>query len=367
MRTTFAAIVVLATLAGARTATAADLSAPAVPVYKSIPAVAEPGGWYVFLDGAYDRVGLPSNALGTWHTLSSAFPFTDVGPIQSFNPSLNAAGVRGGIGYFIPGTHFRLELNGSYVKGNGNQSQTSTVVAPKGITPVLLNGTDPIVSGFACDPTGVTCSLAGHLTTDYDSWLINAKAAYDFKWGRSTVISPFALFFGGSSNNDQTFSQVLAQSAGGTSQFSFYSASTALKWNDFGARAGFDSATPLNDWLTWSLTGSVGVAERMVSLAGSDAGSFSSGVFFATGASAISSSTTTTALVANVESGFAIKPWRSVTLRAFGGVNFDSRVPGISAPGFVGSVLAPTGAIPAAINFSSEFSYYAGGGAVVKF
>ena len=36
------------------------------------------------------------------------------------------------------------------------------------------------------------------------------------------------------------------------------------------------------------------------------------------------------AFIANLETGFAVKPLSSLTLRAFGGVNFDNRVPGIS-------------------------------------
>jgi hypothetical protein len=55
----------------------------------------------------------------------------------------------------------------------------------------------------------------------------------------------------------------------------------------------------------------------------------------------------------------------AVTLRAFGGVNYDNRVPGITNPTFPDS--APTSMTPAAIYFANETSYYGGGGFLARF
>jgi hypothetical protein len=54
-------------------------------------------------------------------------------------------------------------------------------------------------------------------------------------------------------------------------------------------------------------------------------------------------------------------------LKAFGGLNFDSNVPGISAATYTGSANAPTATTPAGIKFSSETSYYAGGRLTIGF
>lgn len=57
-----------------------------------------------------------------------------------------------------------------------------------------------------------------------------------------------------------------------------------------------------------------------------------------------------------------------VTLRAFGGLNFDNATPGIRAPSFIGTLngfTAPT--VAAGIGYSETTSYYAGGGLRVGF
>jgi hypothetical protein len=109
----------------------------------------------------------------------------------------------------------------------------------------------------------------------------------------------------------------------------------------------------------------VGVAARDVSLNGSDVAASTIGM---AGASSLSTSATTTAVVANAETGFSVKVTPATTLRGFVGVNFDSRVPGITAPTWASLTgFVELGATPASISYSSETSYYAGGGIAVKF
>ncbi len=81
--------------------------------------------------------------------------------------------------------------------------------------------------------------------------------------------------------------------------------------------------------------------------------------------SSIAADADTTPFLANAEASLTLKPWSRVTLRGFVGLNYDSRVPGIAAPFVNGPCCA--GAIPAGIKFEQETSYYAGGGATVKF
>ena len=259
-----------------------------------------------------------------------------------------------------------MEANGSYVRADGTQDQTGAVTSKGFVDPVFLNGV-PTTSAYTCDAV-LKCSSAGQLSTSYVSWQAGGKIAYDMQWAGPVSVSPFVALFGGSNRSSQTLSQTFLQTGLGFVDNGTYGASTALTWNDFGGRIGLDAVAPVTNWLSWSFAGSVGLADRMALLTGSDS-AFSTGVApgIFNGASAISTSATTTAFVANLESGFAIKPMPSVTLRAFGGVNFDNRVPGVSAPSYAGPILAPTGATSAAISFSTETSYYAGAGAIWKF
>jgi hypothetical protein len=335
-------------------ASAADLLA--APVYKSSPAVS-PSGWYMYEDGMYDSVRLPTYALG-FHTFGTAGLSPDTGALNTFSPQANGGSGRGGIGYYFPSSQLRLELGGSYVSTNSKQNVGPTTSTVGLIGPVLLSGT--LEGGaFFCS---LVCTSAGQLNSSYTSWQVDGKVAYGMKWG-GVEVSPFATLFGGSSRNNQTLSQSLSVFVNSVA----YSANTALTWNDFGGRLGLDATVPLTNWLSWSFSGSAGLANRMVSLNGSDTASDIVGSTIAfSGASTISASTATTAFVGNFESGFGVKLMRSMTLRAFGGVNFDNRVPGISMPAAT-NAFTTAATSPAGINFSSETSYYAGGGAIWNF
>jgi hypothetical protein len=352
-------VAVVAALAAAPAAFAADVLAPA-PVYTKAPEAAATG-WYTFIDGIYDRVHLPTYALGLHNGGAAATNFADIGPVSSFDPKLDGGGLRGGVGYHLPGTSWRLELGGSYIEANGSQRQSATTTADSAGF-VFLNGTAPLASKFCT--TGLACTTDGQLTSAYKSWQINGKAAYDATWGGATI-SPFVALFGGSSRNDQTLNQSLVRtSLGVVTDNLTYDAGTSLRWNDFGARFGLDTTAPLTSWLAWNFSGSIGLAGRSVSLSGADS------VLGSGKTSGVSDSTRTTALVANLESGFTVKPTPWLTLRAFGGISFDDRVPGISAPTAINFILLPGGLVPgtpAGINFSHETSYYAGGGASWKF
>ena len=150
----------------------------------------------------------------------------------------------------------------------------------------------------------------------------------------------------------------------------FYSAEVHLKWRDVGVRAGLDGRVPLGNWISVGLGGWLGVASRRTDLAAADSDfSINSiGVVGPTVNTAVTASDTRAIWLANLEGNIYLQPMPGVTLRAFGGLNFDSATPGIRAPGFVGpfnAFTAPT--VPAGIGYSDTTSYYAGGGLRVGF
>jgi hypothetical protein len=351
-------------------ATAADM---ATPVYKAPPPAVVSGGWYFSADGSWQDVRLPDVALG-YRNVPAVGPTTDLGPLDSVRAHVDGFGVRGALGYILPrnsyasawGSNLRFELGAKYVNASGTQNDAATPTQLLGQQ--LLNGaTAP--AAFTC--TGaLTCSVASSLHTDYRTWQLDGKVATDYTIGAARL-TPSVAVFGGEGRNEQTLNQALTQFlGGGILNTGSYGASTALHWDDLGARAGLDANVPLTSWLSVGLGGYVGFAHRDASLSGSDVATSNVAVF--AGNSAIAASATTTAFVANVEGGVSIKPWTShdVTFRLFGGADFDNKVPGISPTSFVGAATAPggpTSTTPAGILFTSETNVYAGGGLLVRF
>jgi len=340
---------------------AADLTAPA---YKAAPA---DGGFYFWADDSWQSVRLPRSALGMHDYLSSSR--SDAGPMQSFDPRTSGNGARGAVGYvFAPGalpaafgTNVRMELGASYVRTGATQS----AVVSGGGEAVNLAGA-PSFFAFNCFGVFFSCATASTLQTDYRAWQIDAKFAGDYRLGAVMATPSFAVV-GGDSRNSQGLQQALSQfNAGGSlMNTGTYVANTLLEWVDFGARVGLDGRIELTDWIAFCAGGYIGVMDRRTSLNGSD--SFvSSGGFAAVVPTSIVSSANTAAFVANGEIGLEARVSAKVALKAFAGLNYDGRVPGIAAPGFAGSFKAPT-SIPAGIFYAAETNYYAGGGVRIGF
>jgi hypothetical protein len=82
--------------------------------------------------------------------------------------------------------------------------------------------------------------------------------------------------------------------------------------------------------------------------------------------SSIDVSDTTFAFVANLHGQVIVRPRPGVGLRAFAGLDYDNRVPGIVAPTFTPTNVATTFIGSAAtIGYSGHTSYYAGGGITI--
>ena len=107
----------------ATAATAAYASAANLPT-KAPTAIGAENAHYFWLDGMYDRVRLPTYQLG-YHNIGAGAGGSDMGTVQTYDPSLNGGGVRGAIGYILPGTSTKFELGGSYVAAKQSQSQST--------------------------------------------------------------------------------------------------------------------------------------------------------------------------------------------------------------------------------------------------
>jgi hypothetical protein len=289
-----------------------------------------------------------------------------LGPAQSFDPRFNSGGVRGAISYLVPESTFRLELSGSYVAGSGSVSQT-TALTNSTLFATFLNGTVGFPATNCSTLNGFTCTVNEALSTSYSAWQANGKVAYDVNYGSLTV-TPSAALFGGNSHYDQALTQVGTE-FGGVSPTSVnavdnYVANTSLRYADVGARLGLDTSVAVTSMLKVGIGGWVGVAGRHTWLSGTDT-SVVFGSVSGTGASAIAASDTTTAVLANAEAGFRYKLSPTVTFRGFAGVNYDSKVPGITSRTF-GS-LGVFILIPAGIFYAHETNYYAGVGLNYKF
>jgi hypothetical protein len=344
-------------------ATAADMPVKAPPMAV---AAAYDGGYYVWVDGSYQSVHLPGSDLGIKRTTPANF----ADPVANFNPSATGQGISGAVGYVLPtgtlpamfGANARIEIGGSFV--SATSSRTGAATGLPGFDLVTLTGV--LSQGAACGPAG--CTVTSALATDYKNWQVSAKEAGDFRYGALTI-TPWAMIFGGVAHTNQNLTQ--QSFFPGVGPLFSYNESSSLKWVDVGPKLGVDTTATILPWMAIGLAGNIGLAERFVSLSAVD-GSAVVPAFAAftpfPAATAIGPSTSTTAFVANAEADLTIRPLRNVELRGFAGLNYDNRVPGVSAPVIVGIAgFVGTQGTPAGLKFASETSYYAGGGITVKF
>lgn len=327
--------------------------------------VEQKGNWYVWADGARHSINLPSISLG-YHTAPIG-PATDLGARFSDNSSISGPGFSGAIGYMLPGPgNTRLEFGGSYIQADaGQSSSTHPLSTADGIAHVQLN-----LNGFV-RPGGVIacgllpgCHTLQTLHTSHDAWQINGKLAHDLAAG-PFVITPSIVVFGGHAKTHYAFSQQLRTDSIPTS--ADYTANVDLGWTDWGGKVGLDATIPLMTSLALGLSGQIGTAHRQASLSASD-----SYFVFSTGtvvsASSVSTDRSTAPLLANAEARLILTPSPTVTIKGFVGLNYDSRVPGMSSPACAGNVCtAGSTGTAAGIKFESETSWYAGGGLVFKF
>jgi hypothetical protein len=347
---------------------AAELAA--APIYKAPPAPVTPSGdFFFFVDGSWQSIKLPHFALG--YKTSPPATFTD-GPVRdNYDPRATGHGISGGVGYafrdgtFSPlfGSTVRIQIALSYIDADVRQSGGSAPSSADSLLQLLAGTFRPGI-GASCNGAAGSCTTASSLSSHFTAWQGSLKTAADYRFGLVTF-TPSLAAFGGDSRNRQDFLQNLVTSVAGSADT--YNANTVLHWKDWGAKVGLDANVNVTHQLSVGLGGNLGLASRHVSLNGNDSQvSTPGGPVGGNSSSSITSSATTTAFVATAEAGITIRPQPTMTVRGFVGLNYDSRVPGISTPHWTGSALAPTSITPAGINFSSETSYYAGGGITVR-
>jgi hypothetical protein len=312
----------------------------------------------------YQRVNLPSYSLGIHSVSSVASGLTDLGPAQRFDQNLDGGGVRGAFGYGLPGTSLRFEFGGSYVGANVSQSNSASSAPFAEVQ--LLNG---VSSTGAVDCSGgFVCTAAGALRTDYHAWSLNGKAETDWNHGPLTLTPSLALF-GGNTHAGQSLSQLFNLYDAGTGALlvtTRYTADTRLEWRDVGARAGLRLNSSLGGAISFTWGGWIGVASRRTSLSGTDL-AFSNQGNQNDGASALAISDSRAVLLANSEASFTYRVTPAISIRGFGGLNYDGSVPGIRAPSFAGSANAKSSGPAASIAYASQTSLYGGAGLAWKF
>ena len=338
-------------------ATAAYASAADLPT-KAPAAFGAENPYYFWLDGIYERVRLPTYQLG-FHNIGAGAGGSDLGTVQTYDPSLNGGGVRGAIGYVLPGTSTKFELGGSYTEAKASQSQ-STPSTNSDLITQFMNGGVQINPVWLCFFPGPACMTSGTLKTDYSSWQLNGRVSNDWKFGSITV-TPSLAVFGGNTRVEQTLSQSFIPPLSGI--MDTYSASTTEYWRDIGARVGVDVSAPVTTALTVRVGGWVGGANRITFLSGNDIGANS---FTGITNSSLSIADSKNVLVANAEAGFTYQLAQMVALRGFAGLNYDGSVPGIASPTYTGTINALTSTTAASIYYEHETSYYGGGGVAVN-
>ena len=228
-----------------------------------------------------------------------------------------------------------------------------------------MNGTIGFV-GFGCLVPGNPCQSQTSLNSNYSSWHIDGKVATDYRFG-ATKLTPSLALFGGNSSNGQSWLQGISLLNVPLSGIFTYGATTSLKWSDRGVKLGLDGQYDINNWVAMGLGGYVGWSDRRTDMTGNDNVAFNLGPIGGPTASSFTAPTgRVTAFLANGEASLTTT-WNQWQLRAFVGLNYDNKVPGISAASYTGPSFAPTSITPVSIFYAAETSYYTGLAATFKF
>jgi hypothetical protein len=330
------------------TPVAAQDTAPSIKYFS-------PGGIFVWADGAYHSINLPTFGLGFFEL---GFPsFQRIGPVQTYQPRVTGAGFSGGIGFTLPhgtlpGTDARVALVGSLIKASAAQSALTTSAFN---TPQLLNG----IIWFPCGP----CVLPSRLSTDHSSWRVGLNATTRIPAGSIAMI-PSIEILGGQTETRQTYAQV--RQATGVANV-YYDSATNVRWRDVGAKIGLAASIPVTPTIELEIGGTITAVHRHATLSGNDRLDDGFGVILT---SAIDVSQSTAAFIPGMHAQITARPWSKVQLRAFGGAEHDNRVPGIASPTFTTDQFialfgTTTPATPASIGFSAQTNYRVGGGVTV--
>ncbi len=323
---------------------------------NSFPAAsASSNGVFVWMDGSWRSVRLADYGLGLQGIGAGD---VDAGAVHKFTDRIDGTAASGGIGFALPpgtlpsafGANARVAFYGGYLRVDAGQSATSTSGDNVG---VLLGGGLFLECG--------ACVITSRLNTKHEAWQAGAIVTGDIRFG-SVTISPSVELLGGAASVRQNLYQ---QRDSGT--ITTYVANTWLQWSDAGAKIGLGVSMPVAPALVLGIGAKVGAVVRQVSFKGNDAFFFSA---LPVGAgSSIARSESTGAALVGLQGQVTWQPTPLVRVRLFGGLDYDTHVPGIVAPTFTPAQLNSIAFIgsPASIGYFDLMSFYAGLGITVAF
>ena len=278
-----------------------------IPVSIGVPSSAVVMPWgaaYAWIDGSQQTINF-TNPATSGQFLAPMWAST-----RSTDPVATGYGVRGGMGVVLPdGT---VQLTSSYVSAGALQGST-------------IDSRSDLKLGDPNAGCGVAC-LDGLLPgTAYEAWQTELKAAREMNFG-PLVVSPVATLF--------------AKTA--TSQLPAFASSVGTGWTDLGGTVGLDTTYDIANRMLFGLRGSIGTAYRATSFSSIQDGG------------AVVTNSSGSPFLATAEASFIWKPRSWQTIKAYAGVQVDSRTP--LAPDQLGDL----GAIGGPITYQSVENYYWG-------
>jgi hypothetical protein len=322
--------------------------------FQVTPAVAQGGtpatttasdGVFFSAGADYRSIVTPTYSLGAHEV--DIVTSDDAGSVHVVKPRVTGAGVQATLGMIAPagsslamlGSNTRLAVTGGYFEATGTSNGLAAPIFPAW---VLLDGT----AWYACD------CITSQLTTKLSGWNVGLNASADMRQGQIVWTPSFAMVTA-STRNTQTLIQA--------DSTDLYSATTRLRWNDFGAKAGLALSVPVNPNVEWSFGGTVALLYRQAKLSGSD--------FLDVAGTDIGSSialkSDTWALVPALQTQVAIRPSQNLQIAVFGSVEWDTRTPKIISPSFADFPFGPGQS--AGLGFSTQTSYRVGGSFIYAF
>jgi hypothetical protein len=211
----------------------------------------------------------------------------------------------------------------------------------------LICGTDP-------------CPTTSRLRSQYEAWHASAKAASDFAMGALTVTPSLALFGGESRNEQELFQSTTFVTFPAAAPRTLFETASENATDRVGSRLGLSGKYDVTPWLALGLGGNVGVAYRHIGLRAYD-NSSSAG-----NKDSYSSGTGVAAFLAGAEASVVARVDPAIAFKLFAGVNYDDKVPGITAQNYTGVLFINNPVTPVRIKTAGEIGYYAGLGVMVR-
>jgi hypothetical protein len=157
---------------------AALVTVVSMPVFASDIPIKAPGavaatavaGVYLWADGSYQSIGLPTYDLGT--RLLPVAPGSSISAANTYDPRATGYGISGGMGFVLPpwmslsnvGTNGRIEFSGSYVNATASQAASTASTLGSGYSLPQVGGLTNFAGSVACG-AGSSCIVSSTLGT----------------------------------------------------------------------------------------------------------------------------------------------------------------------------------------------------------